>query len=268
MSGLAISAFLPSVTSSGIFSTRRANSAVTSNNPFVSAMNLDIAGGQALNMAKGVSNIAKYSEHSLSSNIISAEESIKNLAKTDKIVGGISKVLNFTADHINPIICATGAVKVACAEDGKRTETAIQEGVALGTMFATEAIAKRAIGIPKSMKYDSNTMSIKLDGIYQTVNGEEKLLAKTGEYKLNGNQLVIEREGLYKKVPFLDKMTKMFKEKQAEALSDCKNTSSAYRKLMKVAPGATKGLAFVCASIAGYQAGISASDMILGKKVS
>ena len=74
------------------------------------------------------------------------------------------------------------------------------------------------------------------------------------------------KDSLVDEKTVIDKMTKMFKEKQAEALSDCKNTSSAYRKLMKVAPGATKGLAFVCASIAGYQAGLSASDMILGKK--
>ena len=84
MSGLAISAFLPSITSGGIFSTRRAASAANANNPFVGAMNADIAGGQALNVAKGVSNIAKYSNNTLSADIISAEESIKNLAKTDK----------------------------------------------------------------------------------------------------------------------------------------------------------------------------------------
>ena len=60
MSGLAISAFLPSITSGGIFSTRRASSAANANNPFVGVMNADIAGGQALNVAKGVSNIAKY----------------------------------------------------------------------------------------------------------------------------------------------------------------------------------------------------------------
>ena len=264
MSGLAISAFLPSITSGGIFSTRRASSAANSNNPFIGAMNADIAGGQALNVAKGVSNIAKYSNNSLSADIISAEESIKNLAKTDKVIGGISKVLNFTADNINPIICATGAVKVACSDNKK--EAAIEEGTALGVMFASEAMAKKIIGIPKNMKYDPKTMSIKLDGIYKIVDGKEELIAKTGEYKLNGNQLVVEREGLYKKVPFLEKATRMFKEKQAEALSDTKNTSKVCQKLMKIAPGTAKGLAFVCCSIGGYQLGLSAADKILGKE--
>ena len=264
MSGLAISAFLPSVTSGGIFSTRRASSAANSNNPFIGAMNADIAGGQALNVAKGVSNIAKYSNNTLSADIISAEESIKNLAKTDKVIGGISKVLNFTADNINPIICATGVAKVAFSD--KKEETFIEEGTALGVMFGFEALGKRFIGIPKNMKYDPKTMSVKLDGIYKTVDGKEELIAKTGEYKLNGKQLVVEREGLYKKVPFLEKATRMFKEKQAEALSDAKNTSKVCQKLMKIAPGTAKGLAFVCCSIGGYQLGLSAADKILGKE--
>lgn len=265
MSGLAISTFLPAITSGGIFSTRRASSAANANNPFVGAMNADIAGGQALNVAKGVSNIAKYSNNTLSADIMSAEESIKNLAKTDKVIGGISKVLNFTADNINPIICATGAVKVACSDNKK--ETAIEEGTALGVMFGSEALAKRIIGIPKNMTFDSKTMVEKADGIYQTIDGNEILIAEKGKYKLNGKQLVVEKDGLYKKVSILDKATKMFKDKQAEVLSDTKNTSKAVQKLMKVAPGAAKGLAFVCCSIGGYQLGLSAADKILGKKL-
>ena len=122
------------------------------------------------------------------------------------------------------------------------------------------------LGIPKNMKYDPKTMNIKLDGIYKIVDGKEELIAKTGEYKLNGKQLVVEREGLYKKVPFLEKATRMFKEKQAEALSDTKNTSKVCQKLMKIAPGTAKGLAFVCCSIGGYQLGLSAADKILGKE--
>ena len=175
MSGLAISAFLPSITSGGIFSTRRASSATSANNPFIGAMNADIAGGQALNVAKGVSNIAKYSNNTLSADIISAEESIKNLAKTDKVIGGIGKILNFTADNINPIICATGVAKVAFSD--KKEETAIEEGTALGVMFGCEAAGKRFIGIPKNMKYDPKTMIEKNDGIYRIVDGKETLIA-------------------------------------------------------------------------------------------
>ena len=133
-------------------------------------------------------------------------------------------------------------------------------------MFGSEALGKRFIGIPKNMKYDPKTMSIKLDGIYKIVDGKEELIAKTGEYKLSGKQLVVEREGLYKKVPFLDKVTIMFKEKQAEVLSDTKNTSKVCKTLMKIAPGSAKGVAFFCCSIGGYQLGLSAADKILGKE--
>ena len=258
MAGLAISAFVPSITSSGIFSTRRANSAANSSNPFVGAMNMDIAGGQVLNAAKGVSNVAKYSEGSISSGILSAEKSIKNLAKTDKVVGGISKVLNFTANNINPIICATGVAKVACAKDEKRTEAAIEEGTALGVMFGSEALGKRVIGIPKNMKFDEKNMIEKADGIYKLVEGKEELIAKNGEYKLSGKQLIINREGWYKKLPWL--------KKQAEAIKDYSETKKLFNRSIKFLPGGFKGVGFVCASIGGYKLGLSAADMILGKE--
>ena len=97
-SGLTISSFMPSIVSSGIFSSRRADKgidALASNNPFVSAMNFDIATGQVANAAKGVANIARESSNSVASGIVSAEEAIKNLSKTDKFLNGVSKVVNF-----------------------------------------------------------------------------------------------------------------------------------------------------------------------------
>ena len=90
-SGLAITSFMPSVISSTIFSTRRANSgadALVTSNPIVGAMNMDIAGGQIVNAVKGVSNIAKGSANSLAEGITSAEESIRALSQGDKVVGG------------------------------------------------------------------------------------------------------------------------------------------------------------------------------------
>ena len=87
--GLTISAFMPSITSSGIFSSRRANNganAMASNNPFVGLMNFDIAGGQILNAAKGVSNIARESKNSLATNIISAEVLASKLTYSAPII--------------------------------------------------------------------------------------------------------------------------------------------------------------------------------------
>ena len=140
------------ITSSFIFSTRRANSgieALNASNPIVGAMNLDIAGGQITNAAKGIAEVARDSKHYLASEILSAEESIKALSKSDKVVRGIGKVLDFTAKNINPLICATGALKVACTKEDK-VDTAIVEGAAIGTMLAgTEPAAKRILGLGK-----------------------------------------------------------------------------------------------------------------------
>lgn len=226
-SGLGISSIMPSIVSSGIFSSRRANrgaEALASNNPFVSVMNFDVAAGQAANAAKGVANIARESKNSIASGIVSAEEAIKNLSKTDKFMNGVGKVVGFTAEHINPLIVATGAVKVACSDD--KAEAFSREALGLGAMFGSEALAKRFIGMPKS----------------------EKDLA-------TGKKTMVKREGWYKQSEFL--------KKQAEALKDYSATKKIFNKSLRFLPGALKGVAFVGASIGGYTLGLSAADYIL-----
>ena len=64
-SGLAI---MPLVFSNGTFCTRRTQSgadALTAGNPYVGAMNMNIAGGQILKAAEGVTSIAKESKNTL-----------------------------------------------------------------------------------------------------------------------------------------------------------------------------------------------------------
>ena len=226
-SGLAISSFMPSIVSSGIFSSRRADkgiNAMSANNPFVGVMNFDIAAGQVTNAAKGVANIARESSNAVATGIVSAEEAIKNLSKTGKLMNGVSKVVNFTADHINPLIVATGAVKVACADD--KAEAFSREALALGAMFGSEALAKRFIGMPK-MEKDPVT----------------------------GKKAAVKREGWYKDSSFLTK--------QAEALKDYCATKKIFNKSLRFLPGALKGIGFVTASIGGYSLGLSAADYIL-----
>ena len=226
-SGLAITSFMPSVVSSSIFSSRRANSgadALTQSNPFVAAMNMDIAGGQILNAAKGVSAIAKESNNALAAGFTSAEESIKALTKSDKILNGFGKVLNFTSNYINPLITATGAIKVITADDKK--EAAIRETLGLGPMFAAEAAAKRFIGMPVIKKID-------------------------------GKRIAVAREGLYKKNPFAAK--------QAAAFKDYCNTKTFFNKSLKFLPGMLKGLGFVCASICGYKLGTEVAGLLCDK---
>ena len=260
MAGLAISAFTPMIASGTVFSTRRMNSgadAIAQNNPFVGIMNMDIAAGQVANAAKGVANIARESTNSLSKGITSAEESIKALSNEGKFMKGASKVVNYTADHINPIICATGAVKVICADD--KQDALIHEGLGLGTMFLFEAQAKKFLGMPKNQKFNKNTMEIKPDGIYKIKGNNKELLAKTGEYNIKNGRLIITREGTYKNNPFA--------KKQAEALHDYCATKKLFNKVsMKAAPGVLKGLLFVCASIGGYKLGNAVADVISPSK--
>ena len=256
-SGLAI---MPLVFSNGTFCTRRTQSgadALTAGNPYVGAMNMNIAGGQILKAAEGVTSIAKESKNTLASSITSAEESIKALSKGDKVLSGIGKVMSFTADHINPLICATGAVKVLTSDD--KTDSAIREGLALSTMFASEAAAKKLIGMPKTSKFNPDTMKVENDGLYELLNGEKHLVAKDGKYKIiDNNKVLITKDGLYKNNPFIDK--------QVSALNDYCETTKLCNKSLKFVPGMLKGLGFVCASIAGYKLGMAVADQIIGKK--
>lgn len=256
-SGLAI---MPLVFSNGVFSTRRTQSgtdALSAGNPFVGAMNMNIAGGQVLKAAEAVSDIAKESNNALAAGITSAEQSIRALSKTDKVLSGAGKVLNFTAEHINPLICATGAVKVLTSEDKK--DAAIREGLGLGTMFVAEAAAKSVIGMPKTTKFDPNTMQITSKGLQKLANGASELIAEEGKYKILDNcKVVISRDGLYKSNPFL--------EKQASAIKAYCETTKIFNKSLQFLPGMLKGIGFVCASIGGYKLGMAIADKVLDKK--
>ncbi len=224
-----IGLFAPIVASNAIFSTRRASKGVDSinENPIYGAMNLDIAAGQVVKGVNAAKEIADVSNKEVSQAAKGASETIKNLSNCNKFIGGVSKVIDFTANNINPIICATSAVKVLFGSDDKIDATA-REALALGTMFGSEAIAKRILGMPYTTK--------------------EK-----------GASVTHKREALYKKNPFL--------EKQAEALKDFCETKKICNKVsLKFVPGAAKGLAFVGASIAGYKLGNFASDLILGEQ--
>ena len=106
--------------------------------------------------------------------------------------------------------------------------------------------------------YDPKIIKEKADGIYKIVDGKEELLAQKGQYRLTKDQVIINKEGLYKKLPFL--------EKQSEAIKDYCATKKVFNKSIKFLPGTIKGLGFVCASIGGYKLGSSLSDKILGKE--
>ena len=152
----ALTAFLPTITSGTVFSMRRTNNAVEASNPFVSAMNLDVAGGQVFKAGESVVNVAKEAKGDWAKYALSASENIKNMS------GGLLKVAQFTADNINPLICVTSGVKIATADDPTRTAMEEVPGV-VGMLFVTEPMYKKFAGINKTERVNGNLVAKEID---------------------------------------------------------------------------------------------------------
>lgn len=223
-----IGLFAPIVASNAIFSARRASRGMSSidENPLYGAMNMDIAAGQTLKAFKAAKEVAAVSNSEAHIVAEGASEAIKNFSKTNKVVKGVGKVVDFTANNINPIICATSAAKVLFGSDDK-LDAGAREIISLGSMFAAERAAKTFLGMPYTTKED-------------------------------GKVVTHLRESLYNKNPFI--------KEQVSALKEFCATKKLFNKVsLEFVPGAAKGLAFVCASIAGYKLGNMAADCLLGK---
>ncbi len=229
-SGLSsIALFAPAIASNAVFSFRRASKGVDAidENPIYGMMNMDLAAGQTLKAAKATKDMVQVSDAVTGETFKGAEQAIKNMATDSKFLQGVGKVVKFTADNINPIICATSGVKVLYSDD--RTDALARESLALTTMFSAEAAAKKFLGMPITKKIDDK-------------------------------KLTVARESLYSHNPFL--------KEQAAAIKDYCSTTKLFNKIsLKPVPGMLKGLAFVAASITGYQAGTALGDWILGKPI-
>ena len=111
--------------------------------------------------------------------------------------------------------------------------------------------------MPKTIKFDATNMTIENDGLYKIVNGTKELLAHNNKFKfIDNNKVIINNDGVYKSNPFIDK--------QITALTDFCNATKCCNISLKYLPGIAKGLAFVCASILGYKAGLCLSKTIIG----
>lgn len=227
-----IALFAPVVASNAVFSARRASRGVDSieENPLFALANFDIAAGQVLKGGRAAKALAVSIDPSLDVATKGAAETIKATSTASKVMQGATKVINFTADNINPIIIATGALKVAGADD--KLDEAGRESTRLLCMFGAEAGMKRFIGMPYTEKINGKSVSFKREGLYKKLFSEKQL----------------------------DAMNEFFAVKKA--MKDC--TTS--KKVLKVVPGAAKGLLFVGASIAGYQVGDKIATAILGEK--
>ncbi len=69
-------------------------------------------------------------------------DTFDDIAKTDKVFKGLSKVVKFAADNVNPLIVASSGVKVAMADKEDRKKTLIAEGGSLAGMFIGEGWMK------------------------------------------------------------------------------------------------------------------------------
>ena len=186
-----ITMFAPVVASNAIFSYRRASKGVNSmeDNPVYGAMNMDIAAGQTLKGARAAKAISIASNPESKVVLDGAANSIKNLSQTSKVANAAGKVLNFTADHINPIICVTSGAKVLGSDD--KADAAVREGLALGAMFTSEKAAKEFLGLSRKKVIDGKKVNVIGNG------GIEKLLK---EEQLNAVKDFCETKKLFNKV--------------------------------------------------------------------
>lgn len=227
-----IALFAPIVASNAVFSARRAKRGADAmdNNPLFGLANFEIAAAQILKGGRAAKALSVATESTTDIAAKGAKETIKSTSAIGKTLKGAGKVISFTADHINPIIVATGAIKVLGSED--KPDALARETTSLACMFGAEAAMKDFVGMP-------------------TVK------------KVNGELVTVSREGSYKKL-FKKEQLKAMNEFFAveKTMKECSN----FKKVMKVVPGATKGLLFVGASIAGYEIGSKIADKLLGKK--
>ena len=92
--------------------------------------------GQGVGVLK---EVAKY-DNIFAVGAKGALDAFNTMAKENKALSYAGKCLKFTADNVNPLICASGVVKVAMSDD--KVHDGIVEAVALAGMFAGEALMK------------------------------------------------------------------------------------------------------------------------------
>lgn len=92
--------------------------------------------GQCAGVAQ---EIAKY-DNIFALSARSALKAYDTLAKENAALNYVGKAVKFAADNVNPLICASGALKVAMSDD--KVNSGITETMALSGMFLGEAVMK------------------------------------------------------------------------------------------------------------------------------
>ena len=216
----AITLLTPVIATNALFAPRRLSKgfdAIDDKNTIYGLANMDIAAGQTLKGIKAGTNLVARENVSAYEMINNLNSKVSTVAGKHPFLKNIGKVVEFTSNNINPIIYLTGGIKVLSSDDKK--STLIQEGLGILTMRIFEVIANSILGMPKFIKD-----------------------------KVTGKMISENRVALYHKIPCVDKLTNSIKTKLS--------STNLFNKIpLKSAPSILKGIAFVLASICGYQLG-------------
>lgn len=148
-----------------------------------------VAVAQGLNV---LNEVARYNK-ALAKGTDAAISVFDDLAKRSKVVDYGVKAVKWGTNNVNPLICASGVLKVAMSDN--KQEAAVNEIAALSTMFAGESLAKSAI--PKILE------KVKLTGkIGNIVKGIAFVCASIASYSAGeyiGKKLNAELQPAYKR---------------------------------------------------------------------
>ena len=136
---------------------------------------MDIAAAQVVKGTRAAGSIAAATGSEFEAVTRSAAESIKAASKTNKLVSGIAKVVDFTTDHINPVICAGSVINVLGSDD--KVNEAAAETIKLPMMFGFEAMASKFVGMPVTKKINGKRFTFKREGLYKKLFTEKQLAA-------------------------------------------------------------------------------------------
>lgn len=98
-----------------------------------------VAAAQGINVC---GEVAKYNK-AIAKGADAAVSVFEDLAQKSKPVDYALKGVKWATKNVNPLICVSGGIKVAMAED--KTSAAITEVAALSGMFAGESVAKKIL---------------------------------------------------------------------------------------------------------------------------
>jgi len=140
--------FLYDLTKAGVFGYRNVDKTLSGD-----IVRGAVAAGQLNNAAIALSN----SDGVFGNSAKIFTNGLNTAAKCNTVLGYTAKAVDWTSKHINPLICISGAVRVAQADD-KKSE-AIKQTSAISCMFGLEKTAKLFLTDEGQKKLISSNLS-------------------------------------------------------------------------------------------------------------